>query len=278
MLRLPSPRVDAVAHVSCTALAVGCEGHAPDALRRGELGAVPVGDVANALGRQGVAGVSAFSSPLDDASGIDEAVHHLADPSLRDTEPHGKVLTGDHRVVGHEVERPLLRRADAEGRRSLHHPLWTGYRGPLPLRRLRARRSAGAAVGADGLQSKEPAADHPRGATPEAKVPSFQRVPGLHGDEALTEVPFLAEPRRQPLLPDAGRQDQDGVGVPCVVVLCYGAQPVVEGPAPQGQALAHHAERSAVVEGDGGDEAPPSVELHVRRSPSMPGESEAASR
>ena len=26
-------------------------------------------------------------------------------------------------MVGHEVERPLLRRADAEGRRSLYHPL-----------------------------------------------------------------------------------------------------------------------------------------------------------
>ena len=28
--------------------------------------------------------------------------------------PAGQVLTGDHRVVGHQVERPLLRGADAE--------------------------------------------------------------------------------------------------------------------------------------------------------------------
>ena len=34
---------------------------------------------------------------------------HLADTALRDAEPEGKVLTGDHRVVGDEVERPLLR-------------------------------------------------------------------------------------------------------------------------------------------------------------------------
>ena len=44
------------------------------------------------------------------------------------------VLTGDHRVVGDEVERPLLSRADAEGRRSLRHSLGTGQGRPLPLR------------------------------------------------------------------------------------------------------------------------------------------------
>ena len=43
------------------------------------------------------------------------------------------------------------------------------------------------------LQREEPAADHPRGATPETQVPAFQRVPGLHGDEAITEGPFLTE-------------------------------------------------------------------------------------
>ena len=100
------------------ALAVGGEGCAPDALRGGELGAVPVGDVANALGGQRVAGVAPFSSSLDKAPGVHEALHHLADPALRDAEPEGKVLTRDHWVVGYEVERPLLSRADAEGRRS----------------------------------------------------------------------------------------------------------------------------------------------------------------
>ena len=75
--------------------------------------------VANALGGQRVAGVSAFASSLDQAPRIDEAVHHLADPALGNAEPVGKVVAGDHRVPGHEVQRPLLRRADAEGRRSL---------------------------------------------------------------------------------------------------------------------------------------------------------------
>ena len=72
-----------------------------------QLGAVPVGDVADALGGQRVARVSTSSSSLDQAPGVHKAVHHMADPSLRDAEPAGKVLTGDHRVVGHEVERPL---------------------------------------------------------------------------------------------------------------------------------------------------------------------------
>ena len=43
----------------------------------------------------------------------------------------------------------------------------------------------------------------------------------------------------------------------------YGPQPVVELPAPQGQALAHDAEVATVVQGDGGVEAAPAVELHV---------------
>ena len=41
----------------------------------------------------------------------------------------------------------------------------------------------------------------------------------------------------------------------------YGPQPVVERPAPQGQALAHHAEAAAVVQSDGGVESAPAVEL-----------------
>ena len=163
--------------------------------------------VANTLGGQGVANVASFAVTLDEAPGFHEVVHHLAHPSLGDAEPGRQVLTGDHRVVGDEVECPLLRGCDAEGRRSLHHPLRTGYRGAFALRRLGAKSSAGAAVGVDGLQREEPAADHPRGATPEAKVSSFERVPGLNGDVAVAEVQVHAEPRGQCLLPDAGRQD-----------------------------------------------------------------------
>ena len=170
-------------------------------------------------------------------------------------------------MVGHEVEHPLLRRADAEGGRSLRHPLGAGQRRPLPLRRLSARPSAGAGAGDHALQREKPASDDPRRATPEAKVSSFERVPGLHGDEAVTEVPFLTEPRRQPLLPDARNQDQDGVGAAGVVVLRYGPEPVVERPATQGQSLADHAEVAAVVQRDGGVEAPPAVELHAGPKP-----------
>ena len=71
-------------------------------------------------------------------------------------------------------------------------------------------------------------------------------------------------PPRQPLLPHAGNQDQDGVGAAGVVVLGYGPQPVVEGAPAQGQALANQAEAAAVVERDRGIEAAPAVELHVR--------------
>ena len=207
VLRLPRPRVDAVADVPPAALAVGGEGCAPDASRGGELGAVPVGDVANALGGQREAGVASLSSSLDKAPGIDQGAHHLAYAPLGDAEPAGKVLTGDHQVVGHEVERPLLRGADAEGRRSLHQPLGTGQRSPLPFRRRGAKPSSGAAVGAHVLQRVVRAAEHPRGFTPEAKVPSFEPVPGFHGDEAVMEIQLHAEPRRQPLLPHARNQD-----------------------------------------------------------------------
>ena len=262
VLCLPRPRVDAVTHVTSPALSVGREGRTPDAPRGRELGAVPVGDVAYALGGQRVAGVSPLSSSLDKAPGIDQGAHHLAYAPLGDAEPAGKVLTGDHRVVGQEVERPLLRRADAEGRRSLCHPLGTGQRRPFTLRRCGETPSAGAAARAHLLQCAVGAAD-PRESVPEAKVPSFQRAPRLHGDEAVFEVQSLAEPRRQPLLPDAGHQDQNGVGAAPVVVLRDGPQPVVEGAAPQAQALAHHAEAAAVVKGDGGVEAAPAVELHV---------------
>ena len=47
----------------------------------------------------------------------------------------------------------------------------------------------------------------------------------------------------------------------------YGPQPIVELPAPQGQALVHHAEAPAVVERDGGVEAAPAVELHAGPEP-----------
>ena len=44
------------------------------------------------------------------------------------------MLMGDHRVVGDEIQRLLLSRADAQGRRSLRHPFGTVQRSPLPLR------------------------------------------------------------------------------------------------------------------------------------------------
>ena len=77
----------------------------------------------------------------------------------------------------------------------------------------------------------------PRVSVPEAKVPSIERVPRLHGNVAVVKVQSLAEPRRLSLLPDARNQDQNGVGTAGVVVLRYGSQPVVERPVPQGQAL-----------------------------------------
>ena len=43
-------------------------------------------------------------------------------------------------------------------------------------------------------------------------LPPFESVPGLHGDEAVMEIQVYAEPRRQPLLPDARRQDLGGHG------------------------------------------------------------------
>ena len=135
---------------------------------------------------------------------------------------------------------------------------------PLSTRRLRAKPSAGAAMGAHGLQRMAPAAEHERGATPEPKVPSFERVPRLHGDVAVAEIQVHAEPRRQPLLPDAGRQDQRGFRAARVVVLGYGPQTVVEGAPAQGQALADDPEAAAIVECDGGVEPAPVVELHVR--------------
>ena len=185
---------------------------------------------------------------------------------------------GDHRVVGHQVERPLLSRAEAEGRRSLHHPLRLGNGGAFALRRPRGGITAGAALGADVIEGVVRAPEQPRGLLPEAKVPPFERVPRLHSDEEVPEIDAIAEPRRQPLLPDAGRQDQNGVGAARVVVLRYGSQPVVERPAPQGQTLAHHAEAAAVVEGDGGVEAAPAVELHLRVPGADARESEAARR
>ena len=39
-----------------------------------------------------------------------------------------------------------------------------------------------------------------------AAVLALQRVPGLHGNVAVVDVPVVAEPRRQPLLPHAGHQ------------------------------------------------------------------------
>ena len=144
----------------------------------------------------------------------------LADPPLGDAEPGCKVLAGDHRVVGDDVQRPLLSWTDAEGWRSLRHALGTGQRCPLPLRRLCAR-PARTVAGDHGLQREERAADHERRAAPVAKVLPLQRVPGLHGNVAVVDVPVVAEPRRQPLLPHAGHEDQDGAGATGVAVLGY---------------------------------------------------------
>ena len=93
--------------------------------------------------------------------------------------------------------------------------------------------SAGAAVRTHVLQRAVRAAN-PRVFVPEAKVPSFQRVPGLHGNVAVVKSSVAdAEPRRQSLLPDAGGQDQDGArDGASVVVPRDGPQPVVERPAP----------------------------------------------
>ena len=76
----------------------------------------------------------------------------------------------------------------------------------VPIRRLRARPSAGAALGAHVLQRVVRAAD-PREVAPEAKAPSFESVPGLHGDVGVPEVQSLAELPRQSLFPHARNQD-----------------------------------------------------------------------
>ena len=125
--RLPRPRLDAVAHVPSAALFVGGEGGAPYALRGGELCAVPVCDVAYALGGQRVANVSPFPPALDQAPCVSTRLRiiWLTRPSETPSQV-GKVLAEDHRVVGDEVQRPLLRRADAEGRRRLRHTLRDG--------------------------------------------------------------------------------------------------------------------------------------------------------
>ena len=88
---MPSACLVCLAHVSmrwptcrlrpCLSVREGC---APYALRGGKLGAVPVGDVANALGGQRVADVAAFAVTLNEVPSIDEAAHHLAYPSLGD--------------------------------------------------------------------------------------------------------------------------------------------------------------------------------------------------
>ena len=64
VLRLPRPRVDAVAHVPSPALEVGGESGAPDAPCGRKLCAVSVSRVANALGGQRAARISSFPSAL----------------------------------------------------------------------------------------------------------------------------------------------------------------------------------------------------------------------
>ena len=70
VLRLPRPRLDAMPHVTPAALCVGGEGRAPYAPRGWKLGPVPVGDIANALGGQGVANLATFAASLDEAPGV----------------------------------------------------------------------------------------------------------------------------------------------------------------------------------------------------------------
>ena len=89
VLRLSRPRLDAVADVPPAALFVGGEGTAPDAPCGRKLGPVPMGDVANALVGQSVAGVAPLPSTLDESPSVHEASHHLADASLGDAEPGG---------------------------------------------------------------------------------------------------------------------------------------------------------------------------------------------
>ena len=101
---------------------------------------------------------------------------------------------------------------------------------------------------------------------PKAKVLSFQRVLGLHGNVAVTEVPFPTGPRRQSLLPNTGHKDQNSRGGGCSRTQLW-TQAVVERPAPQGKALARHTEAAAVVERDGGVEASPAVEFDAGPEP-----------
>lgn len=133
---------------------------------------------------------------------------------------------------------------------------------------MSARPSAGAGTGDQSHQREETAADHPRDGVPAVPF-SFQRVPGLHGDLTVADVPLLVEPRRQPHLPHAGQEDRNGAGTSAAFVFGYGSQPVVERPAPQGQTLAHHAEAASVVERVGGAEAPPAVEVHLGNGASI---------
>ena len=267
------------AHVSSPTLAICREGGAPDAPRGGDLGAVPVGNVTYALGRQGVARVAASSSTLDRAPGIDEVVHHLAD--TRPSETPSQRATCSRGIIGWSVTRSSVRFSDRLTPKAAAACASRSGRGSDARFRL-----------GDSVRSPPPGLPWeltvssvwyelptPREFAPEAKVPSFERVPRLHGDEAVIEVQVYAEPRRQPLLPDAGGQDQRGFGAARVVVPRYGPQPVVERPAPQGQALADHAERPAVVEGVMVASKRPLRWNSTRdRRPSMPGESDAARR
>ena len=89
-------------------------------------------------------------------------------------QPAGKVLTVDHRVVRDEVQRPLLRGVDAEGRRSLCHALGSGNEARLRSRRLGEAHSPCAALGTYGFQVVV-GSPQSRRVSPES-APSFQSV------------------------------------------------------------------------------------------------------
>ncbi len=118
----------------------------------------------------------------------------------------------------------------------------------------------------------------PRVFVPEAKVPSFQRVPRLHGNVAVVKVQSLAEPRRQSLLPDDGHKDQNGVGTARVVVLRYGPQPVVRDRRRRARPWRTTPKLRPSCRMIVASKRPLRWNSTCERSPSMPGESEAARR
>ena len=90
----------------------------------------------------------------------------------------------------------------------------------------------------------------------------YKGVPALHAHVVISEVGVPAELVGEPLLPRAGDEYKHNAGPAGVMVLGDGSEPVVEGTAPQRQALAHHPEAAPVVPGDHPVEPAPALELH----------------